>query len=551
MLKKICIIFCITVFAATGYAEKIRCIIETDAGGDPDDEASLVRWFLYANEWDIEGIIATRPVTRSDNPNPLPTGLAIVQSYVNAYGEVYDSLKQHKADFPAKQFLWDRTVAGYNTVDDGVNLIIAAVDKADPRPVWFSNWGADDGTKSSLWRALDKVLAERGQAGYEAFKNKIRINGDPKFGAHDTSIIPLWRILTYTKCGTYPCEAFGSRWYHRFEPLTYNAGGFNITADVLTNHGPLGALYTIQKEGDTHEFLLVIPNGLCEPMRPQWGGWAGRYSATDNGPYARGPQYTWPDQQDAWQGSTNRDNTLKRWAVHLQNDFKARMDWCVKGFSQANHEPVPVVNGSDDLTHLTIEASPGSTVPLSAAGSSDPDGNALSYVWEYYREAGTYNGLVHIADSTAQTANVLVPSDIDDTDTIHVVLIVTDNGSPALTRYRRVLIVKQSHTRAAPAPASPEWDCPIMEACPNPLNPSTRITIHGRVIAGEEMIEINILNIHGKRLQKLSAARLASRANCQLPTCITWDASHLPSGMYIARAQIGAQTMEKRLILMK
>jgi hypothetical protein len=38
-----------------------RVIVETDAGGDPDDEQSLVRFLLYANEFDVEGIIANRP----------------------------------------------------------------------------------------------------------------------------------------------------------------------------------------------------------------------------------------------------------------------------------------------------------------------------------------------------------------------------------------------------------------------------------------------------------------------------------------------------------
>ena len=37
-------------------ADKLRLVIETDApGGDPDDEGSLVRFFLYLNEWDVEG----------------------------------------------------------------------------------------------------------------------------------------------------------------------------------------------------------------------------------------------------------------------------------------------------------------------------------------------------------------------------------------------------------------------------------------------------------------------------------------------------------------
>jgi hypothetical protein len=43
-----------------GESDRLRLMIETDAGGDPDDEQSLVRFLLYANEWDVEGIIARR-----------------------------------------------------------------------------------------------------------------------------------------------------------------------------------------------------------------------------------------------------------------------------------------------------------------------------------------------------------------------------------------------------------------------------------------------------------------------------------------------------------
>src|SRR5262245_24069841 len=51
------------VAAETPAPERLRLIVETDAGGDPDDEQSLVRFLLYAAEWDVEGIIANRPVT--------------------------------------------------------------------------------------------------------------------------------------------------------------------------------------------------------------------------------------------------------------------------------------------------------------------------------------------------------------------------------------------------------------------------------------------------------------------------------------------------------
>ena len=59
---------------------RLRVIIETDAGGDPDDEQSLVRFLLYANEWDIEGIVANRPRTsRPENKNPEPTDVEFLR----------------------------------------------------------------------------------------------------------------------------------------------------------------------------------------------------------------------------------------------------------------------------------------------------------------------------------------------------------------------------------------------------------------------------------------------------------------------------------------
>src|SRR5882672_12265492 len=96
-------------------AERLRVIIETDAGGDPDDEQSLVRFLLYANEWDVEGIIANRPHTlRPENKNPEPTGLGVVRRLVKAYGECYPNLVQHDARYPKPDMLLARTVAGYD-----------------------------------------------------------------------------------------------------------------------------------------------------------------------------------------------------------------------------------------------------------------------------------------------------------------------------------------------------------------------------------------------------------------------------------------------------
>src|SRR5262245_20183794 len=71
-----------------GGEERLRVVVETDAGGDPDDEQSLVRFLLYVNEWDVEGIVATRAKARDgENLNTERSGMGIIRRIINAYGE--------------------------------------------------------------------------------------------------------------------------------------------------------------------------------------------------------------------------------------------------------------------------------------------------------------------------------------------------------------------------------------------------------------------------------------------------------------------------------
>jgi hypothetical protein len=420
---------------AAAVQRRLRVIVETDAGGDPDDEQSLVRFLLYANEWDVEGIICNRPIARKgENRNSKRTGLGIVQNLVKAYGECYPNLVRHDARYPPPEQLLRRTVSGYEGSDQGVNLILAAVDANDPRPVWFMNWGTDHGSaSSSLKRALDRVLKERGASGYARFKNRLRLSSSDKFGEHTTTIKPPFRIWV----DTFRPELNRKRWYHRFSALTATAGGFDLKRDVLTGHGPLGALYPTntthsQKEGDTMTFLYLVPTGMNDPEQPTWGSWAGRYGRNEN---YNDKNYYWANQQDTWQGTTNRDNTLKRWAVHFQNDFKARLDWCVTDFAGSNHPPEPRLKGP-----LLRTVVPGERVRLDASSSTDVDGDSLAYTWMFYLEVGSYRGTISQLSDPCSPQTLFVAPKVETAETIHLLVAVTDNGMPPLTRYRRVIV---------------------------------------------------------------------------------------------------------------
>jgi CubicO group peptidase (beta-lactamase class C family) len=433
-----------------------RLLIETDAGGDPDDEQSLVRFLLYANEWDVEGIIANRPATRRpENKNPADSGLAIVRRLLDAYGRCRPNLVRHDARYPTKEFLRQRTVAGYSDTNDAVNLIIGAVDKDDPRPLWYSDWGTDNGAAvNNLKRALDRILRERGPEGYARFKSKLRLSSYDKFGDHTTTMAPPFAIWV----DTFRPPVEGKRWYHRFSALTAQAGGFDLRRDVLTGHGPLGELYPTNtthwaKEGDTMTFLYLVPTGMNDPNEPSWGSWAGRYGLNEDFP---GKQYYWASPTDAWNGTTSRDNTLARWAVDLQNDFRVRLDWCVKSPREANHAPRVVVNGSEGKEILHITARPGQDVAFDAGASRDLDGDKLAYEWLIYREVGTYQGEVSLTNASSPHVLLHVPSDAAG-KTIHVILTVRDNGTPPLAAYRRVVVKVSSEPYFPPPESQGGW----------------------------------------------------------------------------------------------
>jgi hypothetical protein len=83
---------------------------------------------------------------------------------------------------------------------------------------------------------------------------------------------------------------------------------------------------------------------------------------------------------------------------------------------------------------------------LSAEGSSDPDGDALSYERIHYGEAGTLTlasgrtgAPLNIENAKSAKAAFVAPK-VAKPETLHIILAVTDAGMPPLTRYRRVIV---------------------------------------------------------------------------------------------------------------
>ena len=441
----------LSVAAVTGAApaasrERPRLIVLTDIGGDPDDQQSMVRLMLYANEFDIEGLIATASGTPGELKQAV-TRTDLIRKTVEAYGQVLSSLRKHADGYPSAEDLlatvksgnrlrgWKHVGESHDT--EGSRWIVQVTDKPDPRPVNVSIWGGQTDLAQALWR----VRRDRGDVGLRACIAKLRVYdiADQDGIAHRLFVPGLFYILARAPRGKDKREAvFRGMYLGGDQSLTSREW---IDTHVRKGHGPLGALYppktwtapnphSALKEGDTPSWFYFLPNGLSDPAHPDWGGWGGRFGHTNLGIFV--------DAKDTVDGKTHARATVWRWRPHFQNHFQARMDWCVKPRGEANHAPLAVCNGDDSRRVVEVKAKPGDEVKLSVAGSKDPDGDALGYCWWVYDEASHYpRAGVELRGADRAEATLVVPRD---TMHLHVILEVTDDGEPPLTSYRRVVI---------------------------------------------------------------------------------------------------------------
>jgi len=199
-------------------------------------------------------------------------------------------------------------------------------------------------------------------------------------------------------------------------------------------------------------FHHSVVTGLRNMESPGWGGWGGRYVRVRNNTWLDphpDPSFQYPTGRsrqalgNKYLMSEDSDKAfieeyhkpVWRWAVAFQNDWASRADWCVMDYEDANHPPVVTLAHNTDL-----QAHSGDSVDLSTRGSTDPDGDSLSYRWWQYTEPGSYRGTVAIRNANQPEASFAVPQDARDGDTVHIICEVTDSGNPPLTRYQRVIV---------------------------------------------------------------------------------------------------------------
>jgi hypothetical protein len=472
VLKPLFFFFLLIPIYASLNAQKVdknRAIILTDIENEPDDTESMIRLLLYSNDIDIRGLIATTSVHM-----PARTFPESIVKIINTYSKVLPNLRKHSSQYPEAGYLlsvvkkgqpgYGMSSVGKGKDSEGSDWIIKILDEKDSRPVWITVWGG----ANTLAQALSKLSQTRSSEELKRLIQKLRVytisDQDDSGNWIRQNYPDLFYIVTPGGYGKATWTGINTRVNGINNETISNSW---LAENIQQHHGPYGALYPdvgYGMEGDTPSFLSLIPNGLNVPEHPDWGGWGGRYELytpansdieekgfTGGVPIVAETRPIWFNTTDSFTpvlynayGRSVRNDTVSfkdnkvtvwRWRDEFQHDFAARMDWSIMPYGKANHPPVPALAHPDEITVKS-----GDIFFLDASGTTDADGDNLSYLWFQYSEVGTLKKPVRINGAeNIYRVSFTAPS-VDKPETTHFILKVTDKGQPSLTRYKRVIV---------------------------------------------------------------------------------------------------------------
>lgn len=473
--------------SSRGRTDKPRTVVTTDM--EQDDLASLIRYLLYTNDIDTQGIVYTsgRYHWAGDGKGTkffLPgreyttpqtswrwTGTRTIQDQVlPAYAKVYKNLRSHDPAYPSPATLLSRVKVGNIDFEGemshdtpGSNLIRGLLLDRDPRPLYLQAWGGTSTIARALksiqdrysgtprWHSIQAAVSRKAvmlASGFqdETYKSYIAVDW-PRIRVEEMS-------AGYATWG-YNCDMGQGNVRGLPADRAYFTGAF-IKKNIQI--GPYGKLYRSWLDGqsmpgdqlDIFGDPAKAPGGWCKPLGPYDflsegdnvafnpllnTGIQAPENPLRGGWGGRATQTTsspnlWtmvPTEKDA-SGTSVANYTTLRWAAAAQNDFAARMQWTLS--RHGNHAPSVDIAGTGK-----VRAHAGSVVRLNER-VSDPDHDRVTTSWWVYPEEGTYPGVVSVSSGGAVT----VPADAKPGQTISVILQGTDNGQFPLTRYDRVII---------------------------------------------------------------------------------------------------------------
>jgi hypothetical protein len=408
-----------------------------------------------------------------------------MHALIHAYSDVRSNLLLHAHGWPTAESLDALVVAGQPAYGlaatgrgmrtPGSDALLRAIQSDDPRPLWICLWGG----ANTLAQALLDLRENASEVAVERAVSRLRV-----YSISDQDDAGPWirhefpGLFYIVKPSAPNSDDYYAATWTGISGDSYYRNGEGADTSLVTNEwldrnirakGSLGKVYPkfmFIMEGDTPSFLGLLDNGLNAYRRPDWGGWGGRYVWLQ--PYGEthaiwtqgGDEFLRTTSQDAVVGVDGHTHvsdqaTIWRWREAYQNDFAARMDWTIRDFAHANHTPNVVVNGQNGTAPIELTVKVRDSVKLDATGTSDPDVQRVTYHWFLYPEAGltsSHGATVLLADENGPVATLtaqsacprgwlpLPSSFCKGPGVMHVILAVTDDGSPRLTSYRRVIV---------------------------------------------------------------------------------------------------------------
>ncbi|MFT3780585.1 MAG: DUF1593 domain-containing protein [Nibricoccus sp.] len=244
---------------------KPRVIVSSDIGGtDFDDFQSFVHLFVYADCFDIEGLIAS-PWGSARNR------VQNIHKIIDVYAQDYANLKTYSQDYPSPEQLHGLTkqggtdsadIRGWGTPTEGSKWIIECARRNDSRPLWLLVWGGID----DLAQALHDD---------PSIKRNLRVYfiGGPN---------KKWSTTAYD----YIAREHADLWiiennstYRGWFTGGNQSGEWGNTAFVATRvkgRGALGNYFAtiapLVKMGDTPSIAYLLGQNPDDPTSDSWGG---------------------------------------------------------------------------------------------------------------------------------------------------------------------------------------------------------------------------------------------------------------------------------------
>jgi hypothetical protein len=212
-------------------AQRQRLVILADMGNEPDEEQQMVHMLMYANEFDLEGLIAvTGKYLRPKPPNMDADVLhpELFHRLIDGYAKVFKNLQQHAVGYPEPSYLKSIVVKGQQSygieatgpglASPGSRLLLRVLEKEDPRPVYVVvNAGSN-----TLAQALKDYLANHSNEELQRLIAKLRVYEN---GAQDNA-------------GAWICSTFPDIFWIRSNHQTYCYGGPDFDGGEVKGLGP-------------------------------------------------------------------------------------------------------------------------------------------------------------------------------------------------------------------------------------------------------------------------------------------------------------------------